>query len=335
MKIRKGNVMQTLWLAFTFVRGLGAKRIKNIYDTMPQLTENYFYDDEQKHVLMKVIKNKNILDVLFHEKTMKEYIKQAQEVIWHHQKQDIHVITIGGEYYPKLLKKLDDPPIALYCKGNIDLLKTSDHIAIVGTRHPTEIGKKFARRIAEVFVEKGYCIVSGLAIGIDTEAHIGTLDAKGKTVAVLAGGLHSIFPKENTNLAHRIIENGGVLISEQAIGSPAFRAAFVQRDRIQSGLSLAVCPVQTDIKGGTQNTIQFARKQNRLLFCPVPTEDVPATRGIFKLLEEDAIPLKTSSDLPYIIQNIENKKCELLEDNKQSSKPILSCKIVEQLNLFD
>ncbi|MBB6175200.1 DNA processing protein [Anoxybacillus tengchongensis] len=327
--------MRTLWLAFTFVRGLGAKRIKNIYDTMPQLTENYFHDDEQKHILMKVIKNKNILDVLFHEKTMKEYIKQAQEVIWHHQKQDINVITIGDEYYPKLLKKLDDPPIALYCKGNIELLQTSDHIAIVGTRHPTEIGKKFARRIAEVFVEKGYCIVSGLAIGIDTEAHIGTLDAKGKTVAVLAGGLHSIFPKENTNLAHRIIENGGVLISEQAIGSPAFRAAFVQRDRIQSGLSLAVCPVQTDIEGGTQNTIQFARKQNRLLFCPVPIENVPATRGIFKLLEEDAIPLKTSSDLPYIIQNIENKKVELLEDNKQSSKPILNCKTVEQLNLFD
>lgn len=235
--------MQTLWLAFTFVRGLGAKRIKNIYDTIPQLTENYFYDDEQKHILMKVIKNKDILDVLFHEKIMKEYIKQAQEVIRNHQKQDIHVITIGDKYYPKLLKKLGDPPIALYCKGNIDLLRISNHIAIVGTRHPTEIGKKFARRIAEIFVDNGYGIVSGLAVGIDTEAHIGALDAKGKTIAVLAGGLHSIFPKENTNLAHRIIENGGVLISEQAIGSPAFRAAFVQRDRIQSGLSLAVCPV--------------------------------------------------------------------------------------------
>ncbi|ASA95373.1 hypothetical protein CA592_00050 [Anoxybacillus flavithermus] len=96
-------------------------------------------------------------------------------------------------------------------KGNIDLLRISNHIAIVGTRHPTEIGKKFARRIAEIFVDNGYGIVSGLAVGIDTEAHIGALDAKGKTIAVLAGGLHSIFPKENTNLAHRIIENGGYL----------------------------------------------------------------------------------------------------------------------------
>ncbi|GIW50264.1 MAG: DNA processing protein DprA [Anoxybacillus sp.] len=328
--------MQTLWLAFTFVRGLGAKRIKNIYDMIPQLTENYFYDDEQKQILMKVVKNKNILDVLFHEKTMKEYIKQAQKVIQHHQKQAMHVITIGDEYYPKLLRKLDDPPTVLYCKGNIDLLQTHDHIAIVGTRHPTETGKKFARRIAEIFVDKGYGIVSGLAVGIDTEAHLGTLDAKGKTIAVLAGGLHSIFPKENINLAHRIVENGGLLISEQAIGSSAFRAAFVQRDRIQSGLSLAVCPVQTDIKGGTQNTIQFARKQNRVLFCPVPTEDVPATRGIFKLLEEEAIPLKSSSDLPYIIQQIENKKNELLgEHNKQNGKSIPNDETVEQLNLFD
>lgn len=327
--------MKDLWLAFTFVRGLGVKTIKNIYQMLPQLTENYFYDDKQKSVLTKTIKNKNVLDVLFHEQTMREYIEQAKSVIQHHQKQGIHVITIVDAYYPELLKKLDDPPVALYCKGNIDLLRTNNHIAVVGTRNPTEKGKKLARRIAEVFVEKGYGIVSGLATGIDTEAHIGALDANGKTIAVLAGGLHSIFPKENTKLAQQIVENGGLLVSEQPIGTSAFRAAFVQRDRIQSGLSLAVCPVQTAIEGGTQNTIAFARKQNRVLFCPVPTEEVPATRGIVKLLEEGAIPLKNSNDLLYIIQSIERKKEELLENKEQSDKTPTSFETAEQLNLFD
>src|SRR5699024_12058801 len=117
----------------------------------------------------------------------------------------------------------------------------------------------------------GYTIVSGLALGIDTAGHEGALGAEnGKTIAVLAGNLTQIYPAKNKELAMEILERDGLWLSETPIGQSNTRGNFVKRDRIQSGLSLGVCPVQTPIKSGTQHTIEFTRKQNRFLFSPIP-----------------------------------------------------------------
>ncbi|MGX1902605.1 DNA-processing protein DprA [Thermolongibacillus altinsuensis] len=327
--------MQSLWLALTFVKGLGVKRIKRIYHHFPKLTLSDWEDDEKVSQIIKIIKNKTIAESLSDYHLIKQYIKKAEESIAYHKQHDIEVVTIADLRYPKLLKKLDDAPIVLYCKGNLNLLDSHKNIAVVGTRNPTPTGRKMARRIAKIFSEKGYVIVSGLALGIDTEAHIGALEANGKTISVLAGGLDSVFPKENAELAAEIIKKDGLLISEQPMDTPMFRAAFVQRDRIQSGLSLAVCPVQTDIKGGTQHTIKFAKDQNRLLFCPIPIEEVPVTRGIFRLLEEGAVPLGNSDDIPLIENCISDKWRELFFSDCFEKGELTSQKSVQQLNLFN
>lgn len=322
--------MNSIWMALTYIKGLGPKRIKKVYNDLPNLTFTDF-NGQTLNKIMKVISNKKVSESLSDVELIKKYILQAEESIALHERNDIKVITIADSNYPELLRKIDDAPIVLYCKGNMDLLKTSKSIAVVGTRNPTNKGEKMARRVAKIFSEKGYVIVSGLALGIDTEAHIGTLEANGKTIAVLANGLDTITPKENKKLAEEILQKEGLLVSEYPINTKTFRAAFVQRDRIQSGLSIAVCPVQTDIEGGTQHTIKFARKQNRLLFCPTPLEKVDATRGIEELLKEGALPINNSQDIIAIEKAISEHLQELLGSKEFETDRNMD----HQLDFFD
>jgi DNA protecting protein DprA len=162
---------------------------------------------------------------------------------------------------------LEDFPILLYCIGNKALLRKEENIAVIGTRENSEVGQKVAKSTAYYFAEKGFTIVSGLARGIDAVGHIGALEAKGGTIAVLID-VSKIYPKENAILAERIVESGGLLLSENKPGSFQGKNAFVLRDRIQSGLSLGIFPIETDIKGGTMHTVGYAKKQNRLIFVP-------------------------------------------------------------------
>lgn len=187
-----------------------------------------------------------------------------------HRNAGIEVLALTDEYYPPLLKRIKDAPALLFVKGSSSVIRELRTIAIVGTRTPTPLGSRIARQVARDFAREGFTVVSGLAKGIDAEAHEGTLAAHGRTIAVLANSLDHVYPKENKPLAARILENGGALISEYPLGSKTFRSAFVQRDRIQSGMSLGVIAVQTDVEGGTMHTVRFAEEQGRPIFCPNP-----------------------------------------------------------------
>jgi len=194
----------------------------------------------------------------------------AQEVMSRHFENKVVPVAITDSKYPPLLKLIPDPPPILFVRGNLETLSMADTIAVVGTRDATELGKAVAGRIAKYFGKSGYVIVSGLAKGIDTAAHKGAVEAEARTVAVLGTALDQIYPAENRDLAERIANDSGALITELPLGRKSFRNAFVQRDRIQSGMSLAVMPVQSDITGGTMHTVRFAEQHGRLLFCPKP-----------------------------------------------------------------
>lgn len=202
---------------------------------------------------------------------------RAREVINRHHERNVVPISVTSSYYPALLKLIPDPPALLFARGDLTALSSTDAIAIVGTRDPTEYGRSVAGHIARHFGSKGFVVVSGLAKGIDTAAHEGALAVGARTIAVLGTPLDQIYPVENKPLAERIANDSGVLIAELALGTKSFRNAFVQRDRIQSGLSLAVMPVQSDLNGGTMHTVRFAEKQKRLLLCPTPA---PAERRL-------------------------------------------------------
>jgi len=305
--------VSTLWLALSFVKGIGTKTVKKLYYEFKDILSLEFLTNRSNFELINdVVKNSAIVDNITDKEYMMEKILEAENLISKHEKEGISIITIDSQRYPRLLRLIEDPPIALYCRGNIELLNSTKNIAIIGTRNPTVLGMKVARRLAYQFSKRGYVIVSGLAIGIDTAGHYGALEANGPTVAVLAGGLDKIYPKENTDLAEQIIQKNGLLISENPIGSKTFKQSFIIRDRIQSGLSIGVCPVQTPLKGGTQHTINFAKKQNRLLFCPEPLEpNNEAVQGIYELIN-NKVAEKISSDKDY------DRICDLMLERYKS-----------------
>jgi len=199
---------------------------------------------------------------------------------------DITLTTILSEDYPFRLKEgVDNPPTIIFYKGKLENI-SEKAVAIIGTRDPTEESIQVANNLTTEMAKRGYCIVSGLAKGIDTVAHKGALENKVPTVAVLAHGLNTVYPKENTDLASSILENGGVLLSEYPPDEKIAPYQFVARDRIQSALSRTVFVVQTKVDGGTMKTANFAKKQGRELY--VYSGKGPEFEGNSQLISEGA-----------------------------------------------
>lgn len=179
----------------------------------------------------------------------------------------ISVIAYSEDNYPIKLKKITNPPLILYHKGKLKRFEKC--IAIVGKRNSTYFGRKNAREFAQKLAEQRYIIVSGLARGIDTEAHLGCLDSNGNTIAVLAGDVDSVYPPENRELAIDIA-NSGAIISEYEGGYQQKR--FIERNRIISGLSECVTIVESDGTGGTAHQFNLAVQQHRPVFVLKPLD---------------------------------------------------------------
>jgi len=247
---------------------------------------------------------------------------------------------------PALLLEIYDPPIGLYVSGEIS---KRPFVSIVGTRIPTMYGQKQARQMAAHLTEAGFCIVSGMARGIDTAAHEGALDAGGPTIAFLGSGLDIVYPPENINLYQRIIEKGAV-ISEFPFGRKADRRTFPMRNRLVSGVAQAVVVVESAASGGSLITAQFAADQGRTVFAVPGRIDQPSSAGCHKLIREGATLIRSAVDViedlrPYMkkdqyLLNFENDKkgspqeTNLFQDlNKNESLLVTELKEGEQLSL--
>lgn len=204
---------------------------------------------------------------------LKDANEVAKRIISDSLKEDIGVLSYYDDEYPETLKKCTDekghidPPLILFFRGNIDALKLPA-IAVIGTREPTPNGVKAGEFFAAEFAKNGFNIVSGLAIGCDTTAHKGALRVDGITTSFLANGLdwESIYPKENLELAKRIVFNNGLLLSEYPIGQSCGRYGLVARDRLQAGLAQATIVIQTGEKGGTMHAVNATIASNKPLF---------------------------------------------------------------------
>jgi DNA processing protein len=177
----------------------------------------------------------------------------------------VTLIPITDSRYPERLREIFDPPPLLYARGRVELL---DHlmIAVVGTRRPTPYGKQVAGRLARDLSEAGLTIASGMARGIDTEAHRAVLDSGGDTVAVLGCGVDELYPSENRKLAETLVEKG-LLLSEFPMGAPPFPQNFPVRNRIISGMSAGVLVVEGGEYSGSTITAKLAAEQNREMFA--------------------------------------------------------------------
>ena len=212
--------------------------------------------------------------------------------------------------YPALLKKIPDAPIGLYVSGNVEAMKTPRNVAIVGTRKASLYGSTLARKIAGALASARWTVVSGLARGIDTAAHIGTLEAGGATVAVLGNGADIVYPAENVELYKKIRDCGGAIVSEFPLGRVADKRTFPQRNRIIAGLCAGMLVVESDEKGGSMLSANFAAECGRTVFALPGRVDQINSRGCHKLIREGAT-LVTCAD--EIIEELEGV----------SSQPIL------------
>lgn len=206
-----------------------------------------------------------------------------------------HLVARGDDRYPELLEQIASPPEKLYIKGEPGLLQMPA-LAIVGSRNPTEAGRRNAYEFARHLGGAGFCIVSGLAEGIDTAAHRGALDAGAATVAFLGHGIDRVYPASNRDLAHEIAERGA-LVSEFPLGTHPQRSLFPQRNRLISGVSLGTLVVEAARKSGSLITARCAGEQGREVFAVPGSIHNPLARGCHKLIRQGAKLVETADDI--------------------------------------
>ena len=234
-------------------------------------------------------------------------------------------IEINSQSYPLILKEISSPPNLIYLKGKIN--PKENRIAIVGTRKADQEGREIAYNLSYRLAKQNLVIVSGLAFGIDSAAHKGALAADGKTIAVLGCGIDKIYPASNKNLAEEIINKNGAIISEYPPGYPSYRSNFPARNRIISGLSIAIIVVQAPLKSGALITASFALDQGREVFVVPGSIRNPNYQGSHQLIKEGAKIITSAEDaLEYLNIKPENtlfpteKEKIILEAIKKSNK---------------
>lgn len=248
---------------FTFhkLKGIGPATLKRLASYPDFLTASIEELKLREKKVAKALENKNaFIDA---QNLVEIDILEAE-------KNQTRIISFTDKEFPSLLKETPDCPAFIYIRGCLpnDAMKS---IAIIGTRNPTNHGAIITKRITDFFIDNDWSIVSGLAIGCDSIAHRAAVEKNSHTIAVLAHGLHTIAPKENNELASKIIGTGGALITEHAFGIDPIPQFFAKRNRIQAGLSQGVVMVQSDIEGGSLHASRASIEYNRLLAVPFPT----------------------------------------------------------------
>jgi len=207
----------------------------------------------------------------------------------------VRAIPMRSPEYPGLLKETDDPPAVIFVKGTL-LADDETAVAVVGTRRPTQSGREMARRLSAGLAEAGVTVLSGMARGIDGISHTAVLDAGGRTIAVLGGGLDSVYPPEHAGLARRIIA-AGALVTEYPLGTRPKAEHFPRRNRVISGLGLGVVVVEGDMKSGALLTVRHALDQNREVFAVPGSALSRRSEGTNWLIQQGAKLVTNTADI--------------------------------------
>jgi DNA processing protein len=223
------------------------------------------------------------------------------------QQADCGILVPDDQYYPQALASLRDAPLFLYYRGNPQVLNEPS-IAIVGSRNPTHYGREQAFMIAQQLVTSDWHVISGLAVGIDGEAHQGALHnstgiGRGQTIAVLGSGLEEIYPKRHQALADHIVASGGVLLSEHLPDIKALAQHFPRRNRIVSGMSLGTLVIEAAYKSGSLITARLAAEQGREVFALPGAVTNPLSRGCHQLIKDGANLVENAADIISLLNS--------------------------------
>ena len=276
------------WVGFNLVKGIGAVRLRALQDHFGNLAQAWDATPDQ---LRECGLSARLVENIIQIRTSVDLEKYYETIL----SRDISVITNQDENYPARLKEIDQPPPVLYIKGE---LKQDDFwsVAIVGTRRVTAYGRQVTDELATYLAQNGVTVISGLARGVDAIAHQASVRAGGRTLAVFGCGVDRIYPPEHRNLADQITKQGA-LISDYAPGTPPDSSNFPPRNRIISGLSMAVVVIEAAETSGALITASFAGDQGRDVFAVPGNILAPQSKGTNRLIQQGAHPLLSGRDL--------------------------------------
>lgn len=271
------NLLYYYWLTST--EGISTRRIFDIIGLFGSI-QGAWSGNYEDFCRVKGISSA-LADRIVDRRNEKKLLKEISEI----ELKGINIITIDSEEYPENLRNIYDPPLVLYYRGKLN--KHPGYIGIVGSRKCTQYGKAASRNISQSLSKYGVCIVSGLARGIDTAAHMGALDENGVTYAVLGCGLDIVYPPENKRLIQDIMRRGAV-ISEYTPGTKPYPGNFPARNRIISGLSDGILVVEANEKSGALITANFALEQGREVFAVPGSIYCETCKGTNSLIRDGA-----------------------------------------------
>jgi DNA processing protein len=276
------------WVGLNLVKGIGSVRFKTLLEAFgdPQSAWN-----ASPEAWLQTGLSQKVVDSF---KRVRQGVSLDQ--VWERiQALEVTVLTWDDEAYPRRLKEIDQPPPVLYVRGS---LTPEDEwaVAIVGTRRVTAYGRQVAEEVASALAHSGVTIVSGLARGVDSISHQAALNAGGRTLAVLGNGVDQVYPPENRRLADQVMQHGA-LVSDYPLGTQPDGINFPPRNRIISGLSIAVIIVEAGETSGALITATFAAEQGRDVFAVPGNINAPHSKGTNRLIRDGAQPLLSPQDV--------------------------------------
>jgi len=324
---------RTLHLCLLLFEGIGQKRLSSLLEHFRSV-ENIFSAKTPEVASVASIPPERAEELLSQQH--REKAERVEELCAQH---SINIITFDDELYPPLLRQIGSPPLLLFVRGDAKVL-SAPQIGMVGTRKPSNYGKRVAADFAFQLASLGLVVTSGLALGIDGVAHRAALKATKPTVAVLPTGCERIYPPEHKRLAEEILEGGGALVSELPPGTAPRRENFPARNRIISGLSLGVLVVEAPDRSGALITASHAIEQNREVFAiPARIDDINSA-GTLRLIQkgaklvtsvrdilEELPPFSTLSDVRMRKAETSEKEDDLNDDERRIKEALTSSRL--------
>ncbi|MGL5347464.1 MAG: DNA-processing protein DprA [Peptostreptococcaceae bacterium] len=313
-----------LWL--NSIEGITNKVIDKIIDNGINLEELIYLNDKEILNLKNI--NLNIKENIVKYKSI-TYLNDIKDKL---NKKSIEYICIDDKNYPNNLKHIHNAPKVLFYKGEIDILNKDINLAMVGARKSTDYGISCAKKISKSLSDVGINIVSGLALGIDYYSHVGALNGASKTIAVLGSSVNNPLPKQNLKLSEKILEDGGLILSEYNINDKIFPSNFSNRNRIISGISDGVIVVEAAEKSGALITVEFALEHGKNVFAVPGNINSYMSRGCHKIIKEGAKLIEDIDDIlnEYNINctkyKEDLKKCDNIDLSEQQKRVIESIK---------
>ncbi|MEG0075216.1 MAG: DNA-processing protein DprA [Eubacterium sp.] len=254
------NDLNVSIIALNQLKGIGRKRIETILKKVSNPNDYSFFKLVEIGISINIFSKNNPIGMFLDARD------QANEILKICKKNEIGIVNAFSEDFPKALI-FDDGPNLIYYKGDLSILSNKNRAAVVGTRVPSQFGHDFSYAAGKLLAKNGYTVISGLALGCDTGAHTGCLDVGGKTVAFLPSSITSITPKENIELAEKIIGTGGCLVTEFSPCDTSNAYMFIERDRLQAVSSNFVIVSEFARNSGTLHTLQFANSYEKPIYA--------------------------------------------------------------------